>query len=288
MRAQRWLACLAVVCVCGICRVSAATDEPMTTTVYPITFGEPEALLEIARSVVGDQGQVAMDSASGRLIIATTPSRHQELAAILIPPAPMPVNIRIDVDFQSVGAHRRDEISIRPRGNVVVGPGGTSGSIVLNPTLDSTRSESSGMTRQSLLVANGRSGSLRVGEEVPYLDWFMEYGWHRGYIRQSIQWQSVGSFLAVQPTVLADGRTIRIVLTPELRGLVNGNPYHVAFTELATEVVVLDGETMNVGGGSNQRDFYDRFLVGFRRGDSTESLNIRVCPRIQSPGTAPR
>jgi type II secretory pathway component GspD/PulD (secretin) len=133
---------------------------------------------------------------------------------------------------------------------------------------------------QTLLVASGRQASLRVGESVPYVDWFVDYGTRYGYLQQSINWKDVGASLIVEPVVIGEGPMIRIRLTPELSGLVDGNVYRTSFSRVATEIVVQDGQTFQIGGLDKDEDFYSRFLIGFDRSGSRQALNITLTPRI--------
>ena len=76
---------------------------------------------------------------------------------------------------------------------------------------------------------------------------------------------------------------IRIRLTPELSGLVDGNVLHTRFSGVATEVVVQHGQTFQIGGLDKDNDFYSRFLVGFDRSGGQQKLNITLTPHIVGP-----
>jgi hypothetical protein len=73
---------------------------------------------------------------------------------------------------------------------------------------------------------------------------------------------------------------IRIRITPELSGLVNGHSLRTRFSRVATEVVVQNGQTFQIGGLDRDTDFYSRFLVGVSRSGSQQSLDILLTPRI--------
>ncbi len=73
-------------------------------------------------------------------------------------------------------------------------------------------------------------------------------------------------------------------VTPELSGVVEGRPERIRFAQAATELVVRDGETLQLGGFDQHRDFYDRFLIGSRRGGQAQSLAIELTPRVQPAG----
>jgi len=261
--------------------------EPMKTIVYPIVFGDPAALEVISKAIVEDEGHVVLDGKGKRLIVVTTPSRHARLNEVIGQSDIITDNVRIDVQFKSAGRQKDSGFSVKGNGGVVIGPDGTSGTITIQPEVHNTTIESSENAIQSLLVASGREASLRVGESVPYIEWISEYGWQGGYTETQIQWQEVGSFLIVQPVIMGDGSTINIRLTPELRGLVDGNPYRTKFTALTTEVMIRDGETMSIGGAVDDREFYSKFLVGKDRSGLSQSLDITLSPRIVRAGPPP-
>jgi len=259
-------------------------EELMRTVVYPIVFGDPAALETISRSIVDGQGHVVLDTKGNRLIIVTTESRHQQLNEVLGQADAQTGNVQIQVRFRESSSERDRGFSVPGGGGVVIRDDETRGIISIQPEVRDMLTETTGDTRQTLLVASGREGSIRVGERVPYIDWISEYGWRGGYIETSLQWQEVGSFLAVTPTIMGDGKTIHVRLIPELRGLVDGNPYRVQFAGLATEVMVQDGVTMTVGGAGNDETFYSRFLVGMNRSGRQRALDIELTPRIMKAG----
>jgi hypothetical protein len=110
-----------------------------------------------------------------------------------------------------------------------------------------------------------------------------------GFIQSQVAWRDVGSFLAVEPTVIGDGPLIRVRVTPELVGTVNGSPYETKFSSVATEVTVSDGETITIGSDAKNTEFYSRFLIGVSRSGSSRRLNITMTPHIHSlpPAQAP-
>lgn len=253
----------------------------MKTTLYPIVFGDPSAMEAIASAIVGDEGHVVLDAKGSRLIVVTTPERHAQLNEVMGQADTTRGNVRIEVRFIEQRTERDQAAALHGEGHVVFGPGGVGGSIQLHPELRNTVTEQSDNAQQMLLVASGHEGVLRVGESVPYLAWIMDYGWQRGLMQEQVQWQEVGSFLVVKPTILADGETIHLRLTPELRGRASGgHPLATRFAALSTEVVVRNGETFQLGGQSADRAFYSRFLVGMNRSGVQSTLDIECTPSI--------
>lgn len=262
----------------------AAEAPPMKFEVYPIGAGDMDSTLDAVRAFVGDEGQVTPDPVHQRLLVATTPERHAQIAALMQKLTVPARNVMIEVAFDSAGSANSFDASVSGSGEWTTGIGGTA---IFRPHLSSQSTTMSGSERQMLLVSSGREASLRVGESVPYLQWFIDYGMYGGWTVPQLTWQEVGSFLLVQPTVIGDGPLVRIKLTPEISGLVNGSPERVRFTSVATEVVVQDGQSISIGGLDQHREFYDRFLIGVSRDGSTHNVNIRLTPRIQPPTTPP-
>lgn len=268
---------------------AAQADDEMKTVVYPVVYGDIDALEEFARTVVADEGHVIQDGQGRRLIIVTTQDKHTTLNEVLGEADAQVGNVRIEVRFREAGEARDSGAGVRGEGEIVFGPGGTEGTVVLRPDLRHTVTETTSDTRQILMTASGREASLRVGESVPYIDWITEYGWHGGYTESRVQWQDVGSFLVVTPTILGDGSTIHIRLTPELRGYADGEPQRIRFAGVATEVLVRDGQTLPIGGSVQDHEFYSRFLIGVDRTGVRRNLNIELTPHIVHAGQpAPR
>lgn len=259
------------------------TNEVMTTAIYPVLFGDPVALQDIGKSIVGDDGHVVLDQKGSRLIVVTTPSKHVQLNSIFGQMETPIENVRIDVQFRGIERSSDTGISLQGKAGVVVTPGRTDGIITLHPEVRHTTTEASSHTIQSLLVASGREGSLRVGERVPYIEWITEFGWHNGYLEEHIHWQEAGSFLVVKPVVMGNGEIISIQLTPELRGLVDDQPYRTRFAAVSTTIMARNGESVSIGGLSEDREFYSKFLVGFDRSGVQQSLDIILTPRIIRP-----
>jgi len=268
--------------------IAVSGEEPMQTVIYPILVGDPDAMETISRSIVGEEGHLVLDRKGMRLIVVTTPSRHARLNEIMGEADAKTGNVQINVRFRSQASERDRALGVKGDGSIVVGPGGTSGKIVIQPEVRDTLTETSGDTIQMLLVASGREGYLRVGESVPYIDWISEYSWRGGYTESRIQWQEAGSFLVVTPIIMGDGKTIHIRLTPEIRGMVDGNPFRMKYAALSTEVMVQDGQTIPLGGSVQNQEFYSRFLIGVSKSGVQSSLDIDLTPKIIPAGSENR
>lgn len=268
---------LAALFACGI----AAAEEPTRFEVYPLNGAEIESTAELVKTLAGPDGQVSLDPKHQRLLVVTTPDNHARIAEALRKLAVPDRNVLIEVQSDYADNARRAEVSISSSGEWSSGSGGLGGVIRIEPRIQNQTTARSGTSTQLLLIGSGREGALRVGEQVPHLTWIMDYGRRGGWVTAQWEWQEVGSFLVVQPTVLGNGPMIRVRVIPELRGRVEGRAEHIRFASLATEVVARDGETVSLGGLADRSEFTDRFLVGLTSDGRAERLDIRLTPRIQ-------
>jgi type II secretory pathway component GspD/PulD (secretin) len=273
----RWCA---VVLFVWLAEASFSQQEQSHFEVYSLEFADAQSALEIVKAIVGPTGNVSLDEANRRLLVVATKEKHAQVEDMMRKLNVPPKNVRIEVRFLESSSRQDVGAGMEGAGEVVRDEGITRTRIKVKPRIEHKTITASSDVAQLLLVASGRQGVLRIGESVPYLDWFVDYGLQCGYLRQRISWKDVGASLIVEPIVIGDGPMIRIRLTPELSGLVDGNVFQTRFSRVATEVVVQDGQTFQVGGLDKDSDFYSRFLVGFNRSGDQRALNITLTPRI--------
>ncbi|HPF99649.1 MAG TPA: hypothetical protein PLE77_06250 [Kiritimatiellia bacterium] len=261
--------------------VALAADPPVTRfEAYPLGFADEGAVLELVRGMVGEGGSAVMDRQGARVLVVTTDANHAQIAELLHKLNVPPKNVRIEVRFKGSSADDHTAVGVSGEAGFSRTDGISHSEIRIKPRIESTSMRAASDVAQILMVASGREGMLQVGERVPYVEWLVDYGLRCGVLLERVAWQQVGSTLVVEPTVVGDGPMVRVKLTPELSGMVNGRPERIRFANVATEVVVQDGQTFQVGGLEQNQDFYSHFLVGFDRGGSSQSLNITLTPRI--------
>lgn len=262
----------------------AAEPAAAVFEVYPLAFSDPASTEQAVRALVGQNGTVTRDAANDRLLVVAPREIHAQIAEVMRNVAVIPKNVRIDVSFDGQTVTQDAGASLGVVGSGVVREEGITHTVFhVKPQVRNTTTETSSRVTQSLLVASGRQAVLEVGEEVPCIDWLVDYGLQCGVLRQKVTWQRVGSSLLIEPQVVGDGPMIRVRLTPQLSGMVDGRPAHVKFANVATEVVVSDGQTFPLAGLDQDRDFYSRFLIGLDRGGNQEALSIQLTPHIMSP-----
>ena len=258
---------------------SLFAEEELTLKTYTVSYADPEEIATIAPLMMPSTNGLVIQAVDRKLIVKGTVAQHTLVQQILRDLDAPPKNIQINVHFDTTGASRQSEFGVRQKGPIVIRDGDVNGSFESRfSNRSSTLNES---TTQMLVAMDGQSALLRVGEQVPYLAWLTEYGGRHGYIREvEIEWQDVGSFLAVEPTIVSPG-IIRVRLIPELSGrLKDGSRHAIQFTHLATEVTVADGQTIHIGGFSKDKDFSSKFLIGSAPGGRSVNTTITLTPKI--------
>jgi len=280
-------ACSRVVIVTAVLAVFTpfAVGDQAVFRAYPVYPSNAETTLELVREVIGPGGRALYDRVGSQLLVSAKPEAHQRITAILEQIDMVPRNVRLEVVIRETD--RLDESGIGADVNVskTVSPDGDSTTIHIEPRIRSRTVSGSSATRQTLVVQSGSEAVLRVGQDVPYAEWLIDIGRRYGYIEQRISMRRVGSSLRIHPQVVGQGPMVSILLTPELTGLVDGNPYRVRYAGLTTRITARDGETVSLGGTDQHREFYDKFLVGLDHAGRTRRLSITVTPRIlDAPG----
>ena len=262
--------------------VAAPAPANQTFATYAVGAADPDALLEAAKAAAGPDATVSFDARQQRLLVLAPAAIQEQVAALVREAAPAPVNVRIEVQFRGQQRRQQSELSLGGGVGVIHEPGLTHTRVRVEPRIENQLTTESTDVRQVLVVASGREALLRVGEEVPALEWLMEYGLHQGLLLERVVWQQVGAFLVVQPWVL-DDRTIRLRITPELRGLAGGRSSAVRFATATTEVVVPEGQAYPLAGLTQANDVMNRFLIGRSSLETSGALDITVTPRILKP-----
>ena len=254
--------------------------QETTLKLYSVRYTDPSSAGEVIQMMMPSTNGLSIQAIDHKLAVRGTADQHATVETMLRELDQPPKNVQINVEFTRSGQHSNREIGIRPKGSIVISDGEVHGTF--EGRFNSQSTTSSENVTQMLVAMDGRSASLRVGETVPYLAWLTEYGTRHGYIREThIEWRDVGAFLAVMPEIIDNGPMIRIRLVPTLSGrLADGNEQTIQFTEVSTEVIARDGQSISIGGFAQNQDFYSKFLVGRSGGSESSVTDITLTPRI--------
>ncbi len=258
--------------------LSVMAEEP-ALKVYPVRFSDPQEAAAVIFMMSPSTNNLQIEAVENRLVVKGTAEQHRHVEQMLRELDAPPKNIQINVQFGSQGASYDRGAGIQPRGPLIIRNGRMHGAI--DGRFYDRSSTATENTTQMLVAMDGKSASLRVGERVPEIRWLTEYGYRHGYVREvGIEWRDVGSFLAIEPTIVGAG-LIRVRLIPELSGrLEDGTRQTIQFTHLATEVVAADGQTIHIGGFNQDKDFSTRFFIGRGARGKSMSTDITLTPHI--------
>jgi hypothetical protein len=260
------------------CLLSVFAEEP-TLKVYPVRFSDPQEAASVIFMMSPSTSNLLIEAVENRLVVKGTAEQHRHVEQMLRELDAPPKNIQINVQFGSQGSSYDRGAGIRQRGPIIIRDGRVRGSF--RGSFYDRGSTATENTTQMLVAMDGKSASLRVGERVPEISWLTEYGYRHGYVREvGIEWREVGSFLAIEPSIIGTG-LIRVRLIPELSGrLEDGTRQTIQFTHLATEVVAADGQMISIGGFSQDKDFSSRFFIGRGSSGKSMSTDITLTPHI--------
>jgi len=138
------------------------------------------------------------------------------------------------------------------------------------------RRKSSEYVKQFIVVSDGLTGTIRVGEDVPYMEYYSRYLFDHGYVESyRTTFKEIGTKLVVTPRIR--GNNIEVSLTPQISYLSGGRREVINVTELTTSVIIANGQSMSIGGLIKDREFTDCFLKTGR----ASNLDIILTPRIR-------
>jgi type II secretory pathway component GspD/PulD (secretin) len=248
--------------------LAARAEESTRLRVFDLGLTDPRTAAEVVRPLLSPAGRLYEDPAQHRLIVSDRPEVLDRVAAALRTIEVVPRNVRIRV-------RTRLERQVR-----IVGAEGTvRGGVTIRGGASRSRTVSN--AEQQLLVVSGGKASLRVAEETPYAEWFWSWGLGRGLWTGGTAWHDVETSLVVEPRVLGDG-TLRVRVTPRFDYVVDRETQSTVVNELSTEVVVREGEEVDLGGlPFADSEFRERFLLGFNSSGETVRVEMTLRAHVE-------
>jgi hypothetical protein len=125
------------------------------------------------------------------------------------------------------------------------------------------RAVATSLSRQSVTLARGGRGLIRVGREIPFAGWFLRYGTRCGWLEAGTEWREVESALEVVAVSQAVDGTVRLEIAPEFSYLTGRTRRSVSFPDERTEVVVAPGAEVRFAPPAAIEAFYSRLLAGY-------------------------
>ncbi len=258
--------------------------EKTVTRTFHTEDADPEELRGVLEQLKSPEGKVIVYPGKSMLIIQDQEKVIEQMAAVIkeaTAPAPL---IRVELTLDERGRDTRSGVDLWGRGGVVVDGNRVRVSPaernVLGVDIANDSRTSSHLSSQFLLVKSGRSAVIKVGEDVPFVDYFWSYAYGLGILYDTqVRWQEIGTQMRVFAT--ARGEWIDIEIIPEITALTGDAFSPVSFRTLATQVTLRNGQAITIGGFSKaDGEFNRRFFFGTRSANSlTGSFTLRA--RIQ-------
>ena len=255
----------------------------VTVEIYPFTNVDAAVITEAVKALVPGERKVILNPARQELMVVADKAVQAQVRGMIARlDRPVP-NVRIRVDFAGAGQDASIGGGVNVSGEILRRPGGgTSRQLELSPSLGAQSTTTQSKTSQMLVVTSGKEARLAVGQRVPHLEWLMTRGLSYATTQTTVGWQDVGAFLVMQPVVVGEGanRVVKVKLTPELSGTVDGQPHQIRYSRVSTEVMARDGQTVDLGGLAQSNEFFTRFLIGMGKSGASQDLRITLTPEI--------
>jgi len=257
--------------LCVVVLALADEAKPVKVKAWTLGFAGTDALVEQVRGLLSPQGKVRYVPNINKLIVVDIQERLDVIDKVVRESAGPTRNIQIRVQFNEAVVARHDGMR--------VAPGGVGGI--------SRNTDFGQNTAQMLTAIDGGRAYLEITREYPrpYISYFYDYVRQIGVAMINVEWRSVGSRLAIQPRSV--GNLVRVRLIPELTYVTPAGPGAVAVERLATEVVVANGQTIQIGGLAQDQQFSSRFFMGFDERGGSRSVSVTLTPTIMEIGPPP-
>lgn len=232
--------------------------------IFEIHYSNAGEMESAVRVILSENGKVSVNVSSNALIVKDNPRVLRQVRQMIARLDKKPRNIRIDVEFIEKSSLREMGLNVKWRAGGAgwsVGVIGGAQGATFSADLTARRSDFRGRKKQFLVIMENSPGRIFVGEEIPFSDYFFQYGRNHGYISRNTQFKSVGVSFSVRASVAESGK-LRITLEPEV-SYYDRKRKSFPVKNAATTLVMDDPGTMIIA-SSDTRD--DSFSVNFLRG----------------------
>ncbi len=263
--------------------VTEENEHDRQMRLIPLRTIDFEVIREIVEPAISPAGQIHFIAARNAVLVQGSPAIIRYVEEVLEKLDQPAVNIRVAISFDEastedaagIGLSHGGLVITRERGGRIEVEGG--GSITGTA---GTRHRSSATT-QFLVTGNNHPARIWVGESVARPVWTFEYGIRRGWWQRELVYQHLGASLWIHPRLIGD-RQISIEVYPMIT--VRGEtPLSVKARELSTQVIVTDGQTIQLGGLDEEKREAYRGLFGIGRVFNGQRLAISLKAEIMHP-----
>jgi type II secretory pathway component GspD/PulD (secretin) len=231
--------------------------------VYSFGSADPKEVEDVLKQVLSKEGKIVILKDQAKVLVQDEPAVHETVALLLADMNKPRPNVKVEVIFneETASTSRGADVGVRKKSMEI--------------DLMNHRTTTSRSSGQFLVVQSGSSASIRVVQEVPFVDYFYNYAYGHGYITSQTRWRDIGSQMSVRPKVR--GNLIEVELMPQITALIDGRQEIIDYRDLATKVTVANGQEVSVGGFQGAGDEFNRnFFAGGSSTRSTQSSGFKI------------
>jgi len=218
--------------------------QEMSHKVFRISNCKAESMVPVAQLYLSPGGKIVVDERTNALIVKDYPENLAQIEAILkdtdVPTPQVVVNVKF------LGNEKSSTTGI------YAGAKKTKNGWVIAAQPNISGSDSSISTSMKLMIMSGSDGFIKMGEQIPYTQWFYQYCLGRGYIGQAVVFKEVSTGFFVSPQVMEDH--IVVSIAPGIYYHDGKNRNMIRFVECQTTVSVKDGQTVVIGVGNTKEE----------------------------------
>ncbi|MDD5261352.1 MAG: hypothetical protein PHD76_05830 [Methylacidiphilales bacterium] len=249
----------------------------VVSKVFNYGNADPAEVEQGLKQVLSPTGKMVILKPERKVLVQDETAYVETAEAIIKQLAAPRPNVKVEVLFDEDSSQTDRSAGVQWRtggGGIHAGNRPGPGNSVDINLMDRSTTQSS-RSGQFLVVQSGKSASIRVVQEVPFLNYFYQYALDHAYVTPEVHWRSIGSQLSVTPRVVGD--RIEVELMPQISALVDAKCEIIDYRDLATVVTVANGSEVAIGGFKGASDEFNRsFFSGGGRNGRTQSSGFRV------------
>ncbi|MDP5143104.1 hypothetical protein ORJ00_10145 [Rheinheimera baltica] len=260
---------------------------------------------------------MSADEKQNAIIVHATPSKFQEVLALLKQLDRLPGQIALQVVIVDVTLEENEKRGIdwtynsnanaarSATGNLTSGTGlmafnAISGDWTMNFNLQDSQKKTNLLARPYLVVRDGESATINAGDQIPIITQTSSNDTNPDVIRNQVQYRSTGISLSVTPTINADGLISLEISTEssksDVNSLSNISSPIITTRSVSTSILAGSGQTVVLGGLINENiddnensvpllgkiPLLRHLFTSKSKGNNRQELMILITPRIIS------
>lgn len=235
--------------------------------IFEIHYSNAADMESAVKTLLSENGKMSVSVSSNSIIVKDNPRVLKQVGQMIARLDRRPKNIRIEVEFIEKSHLSQIGVDVQWR---VGGAGWSIGFIPgvkrdsISANLTALQSDFKGRKKQFLVIMENRPGRIFVGEEIPFTDYFLQYGRNHGYITGNTRFKSVGVSFTVRVNSAENGK-LRVILEPEV-SYYDRKRNSFPVKNAATTIVMDDPGTVVIASADSGDDSFNvNFLRGIKK-----------------------